>query len=195
MKKIQSIILVVVAIIVLALLIYIGSSDKINTKINNEDNPEGEESLEGENNEPVGESVVEGASKVNDEGDVVTDEGEKVDNSATPGSSNAPKQTDPISEEEVSSKALKLKVSASGFEPSNFEVKSGVAVTLSVTATDDQTHIFKFKDESLKGVAVGIAPGETRAITFNAPAKGDYVFYCDVPGHEGRGESGTMTVK
>ena len=117
MKKAQSIILVVVAIIVLALLIYVGSSDKVNPGANNGEEAENGESIEGENSEAVGESVVEGASKVNDEGKVVTDEGEEADNSATPGSSNAPKQTDPISEEELPSETLKLNVSCVSIVP------------------------------------------------------------------------------
>jgi uncharacterized cupredoxin-like copper-binding protein len=36
---------------------------------------------------------------------------------------------------------------------------------------------------------------ETRAITFQAPEPGEYEFYCDVPGHEARGEVGTMIVE
>jgi uncharacterized cupredoxin-like copper-binding protein len=66
---------------------------------------------------------------------------------------------------------------------------------MSVSSSDDSTHIFKFKDDALKAVAVGIAPGETRAITFQTPGPGEYEFYCDVPGHEGRGEAGIMIVE
>jgi len=190
MTKKQTIVLVIVALLVLGLLIYLGSSNKSVV----DDQTEGEDSAE-ESSEPVGEEVAPGSSLIDEEGKVVDDEGEEVDNSADPGSSSAPRQSDPITEEDTPEEALKLEVSASGYSPSTFEVDSGRAVTITVTSVDDQTHIFKFKDESLKGVAVGIAPGETRAISFNAPASGEYDFYCDVPGHEARGETGTMIVK
>ncbi len=185
----QTIVLVIVAILVLGLLIYLGSS-KESLVDNSSDDPE----ASGEEAEPAGEEAAPGSSLISDEGKVVDEEGEEVDNSAEPGSPKAPKQSDPISEEETPRDSLKVEVSAEGFSPSRIEVDSGNAVTITVTSVDDQTHIFKFKDESLKGVAVGIAPGETRAISFNAPSPGDYEFYCDVPGHEARGESGVMIV-
>lgn len=108
-----------------------------------------------------------------------------------------PMSSPPLEEEEIPKKAVKLVVTAQGFSPDRFEVKKGEEVTLSVTSGDQWTHVFKFKDPSLAAtVAVGVAPGETRAITFFAPSeKGEYEFFCDVPGHEGRGEKGVMIVK
>jgi plastocyanin len=197
MNKTQTAILIVVAVVLLGLLVYVGV---------NQQSPENGEALPGEENGeevegeettgPVGESEVEGGSPVSEEGKVVTEEGEPVDQAAEPGSSSAPRQTAPMSEEDVPDTAVKVKVSASGFEPNEFTVRRGAAVTLSVTATDEQTHIFKFSDPSLKGIAVGVGPGETRAITFNASdERGTYEFFCDVPGHAGRGETGTMIVE
>ena len=170
--------------------------------------PEGEEVVlpEGEEGEfiPEGEEVVEvlenaeavipEGSLVSEEGEVLTPAGEPVDNTALPGSPDAPKQSRSLAEEEVPEKAIQLTVSASGFVPNEFDVKSGDVVTLSVTSAD-RTHVFKFDDASLQGVAIGVAGNETRAITFKAPAAGDYTFYCDVPGHRGRGETGVMHVK
>jgi len=67
---------------------------------------------------------------------------------------------------------------------------------VAVSSTDGYTHVFMFDDPSLSAVAVGVGPKETRAITFNAPAKaGTYSFHCDVPGHTARGEVGAMIVK
>ena len=173
--------------------------------------PEGEEEIilpeEGEGSEflPEGgeeaievleeaEAVIPEGSLVSDEGEVLTPAGEPVDNTALPGSPDAPKQSRSLSEEELPEKAIQLTVSASGFVPNEFDVKSGDVVTLSVTSAD-RTHVFKFDDASLQGVAIGVAGNETRAITFKAPVKGDYTFYCDVPGHRGRGETGVMHVK
>lgn len=157
--------------------------------------PEEEEALsEEEQQEEVGEEAVPGGSKVSDEGKVVADSGEEADNTALPGSPSAPKQSRSLTEEEVPNEAVKLEVSAAGFSPNEFTVNAGEVVILAITSTD-KTHVFKFDDESLKAVAVGVAGGETRAITFNAPVAGDYTFFCDVPGHRGRGETGVMHVK
>lgn len=142
----------------------------------------------------VGEEAVPGGSLVTEEGKVVTEEGEPVRLDVEPGTPEAPQQSNPISEESLPEEAVKLKVSANGFEPSEFTVSKGALVTLSLTSLD-RTHIFKFRDPSLSAVAVGVGPLETRAITFNAPAKGRYEFFCDVPGHEVRGERGVMIVK
>jgi len=140
------------------------------------------------------EAVVPEGSLVTEGGDVLTPSGESVNNEALPGSPTAPKQSRALSVDEIPPEAIKLTVSASGFSPNEFTVKEGAAVTLSVTS-GDRTHVFKFDDPSLQGVAVGIASNETRAITFKAPAAGDYSFFCDVPGHRDRGETGVMHVK
>lgn len=141
--------------------------------------------------------VVPGASPVKDN-KVLTMEGKPVNNAATPMSPQAPQQTAPISEAAVKNNTgiVKIQVSATGFNPASFSVKAGEAVTIAVTSADDFTHIFAFSDKSLEAVAVGLAPGETRAISFNAPTKaGEYEYKCGVPGHAGRGEVGKMIVK
>lgn len=146
--------------------------------------------------EPQGTPVATGTSVINEEGRVVNDEGVEVQNDAEPASPEAPQQSDPIEDETaVPATAIRLTVSAQGYSPSSFEVDAGDPVTLSVTSTDEFTHVFAFKDASLSAVAVGLAPGETRAISFNAPdEEGEYTFFCNVPGHEARGEIGTMIV-
>ena len=107
-----------------------------------------------------------------------------------------PTQSAPLKEGQVVEGAIAIGISAEGILPSSFEVKRGETVVLSVSSSDQWTHVFKFKDESLSGVAVGLSSGQTRVITFYAPDKaGDYEYYCDVPGHEGRGEIGKMVVE
>jgi uncharacterized cupredoxin-like copper-binding protein len=62
-------------------------------------------------------------------------------------------------------------------------------VTILLTVTDSQKHIFRFKDSSLRAVAVTVKQGESRAITFNAPSQtGVYEFICSDPGHDGKGQ-------
>jgi len=140
------------------------------------------------------EQVVPDASPVSDDGEVLTPEGVPVDNTALPGSPDAPKQSRSLDEGEIPSEAVQLTVTAAGFIPNEFTVNTGQVVTLSLTS-GDKTHVFKFDDAGLQAVAIGVAGNETRAITFNAPVAGDYTFYCDVPGHRGRGETGVMHVK
>lgn len=144
---------------------------------------------------PQGTVAVPGTNAVNDSGKVVTKEGAPVKQDVTPGTPEAPQQSAAISEDQIPPTAIQLEVSSAGFKPSQFKVKAGAAVTISLT-TSDQTHLLYFDDPSLQAVAIGIGPGETRAITFNAPTKpGTYDFHCDVPGHKNRGEIGQMIVQ
>ncbi len=135
-------------------------------------------------------------SPISQTGQVVTPTGQAVKLNVTPGTPEAPQQSNPIaSPKDIPSQAIKLSVSAAGFSPSSFTVNSGAAVTVALTSTDTQTHGLMFDDASLSAVAIGVGPGETRAITFNAPKAGTYTFYCYIPGHRARGEIGKMIVK
>lgn len=139
---------------------------------------------------------VPGGSLVTKDNKVITTEGIVTENNAVPASPTAPKQTPVIPKESLPASVTKLDVSAAGFSPNSFTVKAGAPVTLAVTSADRSTHVFFFDDASLSAVAIGIDPGTTRAITFNAPSKaGEYTFRCDVPGHAQRGETGKMIVK
>lgn len=207
--KMIAVILAAVILVVLVAVI-ISSSKKGNTNNGGTNNNPvaGQEDTTGANPEvtstttatgqviPEGSHVeVAGASPVKDNV-VVTQTGTVVKNDVVPMSPEAPQQTAPIKKDAVPSSAKKIDVSAAGFSPASFEVKAGSVVTLSVTATDTNTHVFMFDDASLAAVAIGVGPSETRAITFNAPSKaGEYTFRCDVPGHSGRGEVGKMIVK
>ena len=112
------------------------------------------------------------------------------------GDPEAPMQSPPMEEEEIPKTAIKIGMSAEGISPETFEVQAGQTVILSITSEDQWTHVFKFENEDLSEVAVGLNPGETRTITFIAPkTTGEYEFFCDVPGHKARGETGKMIVK
>ncbi len=142
-----------------------------------------------------GVSVVPGGDRVV-EGRVINREGQEVQTDVKPMSPGAPQQTSPIEREELSEEVVQLDISAAGWNPDEFTVEAGSVVALSVSSTDEFTHIFKFDDESLQAVAVGVSAGQTRAITFNAPdTPGEYTFRCDVPGHARRGEVGVMIVE
>lgn len=144
---------------------------------------------------PTGTPAAPQASPISEEGEVVTPAGEPVKLNVEPGSPEAPQQSAPLEKKDIPAAAVKITMSPSGISPNIFTAQPGQAVTLSVTADESQTHVFKFDDPSLSAVAVGVGPGETRVISFNAPKAGEYIFYCDVPGHRGRGELGKMIVK
>lgn len=139
--------------------------------------------------------LVPGGSPVSPNEVVISPTGEPAKLGVDPGSPQAPQQSNPLSIKEIPSSAIRLKVTSSGFSPSRFTVKAGSVVTLAVTSNDSQTHLFAMDDPSLSALAIGLAPGETRAITFNAPKAGTYGFHCGVPGHAARGETGKMTVE
>lgn len=196
MTRTQTAILIIVAVLVLGFLAYVGVTqerpDEPEGAVDEE--PAGEE-IEGQIEGPVGEPGVVGGNPVTEEGKVVTEEGEPVDTSAEPRSPNAPRRVS-VSEEDLSEAVIKLRILGNRFEPDEFEVKDGEAVTISLTSADDRYHTLKFTNPILKGVMIGVAPGKTGAMTFPAPEEeGEYEFFCDVVGHAQRGETGTMVVK
>jgi plastocyanin len=134
------------------------------------------------------------ASKVNEEGVVITDDGQKaITEDVGVGSKDAPKQSKILEEEEkeeVAENAFSMAISReTGFVPNLFKVKPGQAVTLVLTVTDQQKHTLRFKDSSLKAVAITVKDGQSRAITFNAPTRtGVYDFICGDPGHNATGQ-------
>lgn len=137
-----------------------------------------------------------GTSAVASSGVVVTPTGAATQNNVTPGAPSAPQESTPVaSQSAVPSAAIKLTVTAAnGFSPNTFTVTAGAPVSLALTDGDTLSHTLVFQDPSLSAVAVGVSPGETRVITFNAPTKaGSYTFASNIPGQSG--ETGTMIVK
>lgn len=192
-NKKNIVVYVIVAVIVVAVVVYALMSG-VGTKPTVEQGVVGDQTSQGTVTEK-GVVAAPGTSPISTStGEVVTPEGKPVQNDAVPGTPEAPQQSNPTSPKALPAAAIKLNVSSSGYSPNQFTVKAGSPVTLSVTATDNQTHVFAFNDASLSAVAIGVAPGETRAITFSAPAKGEYSFMCNVPGHAERGETGKMIV-
>jgi len=145
-----------------------------------------------------GEEIAPGASKVTPKGEVVTGEGEKVETAEIiPGSEKAPQQSKVLEEEEkieVAKRALEMEVSSEkGFVPSAFRVKPGQVVTIMLSSAEGENHTLRFKDPSLRAVAISLSGGETKAVSFNAPdIPGEYQYFCPHPGHES--ETGIMFV-
>jgi len=137
-----------------------------------------------------------GAALITQDNKIVNMEGVEVKNNLVPGSPEAPKETGPISKDQVAKSAISMTVASTGFKPAEFRVKANQPVTLVITGGDPKwAHVFAFRDPILSSIAVGIGGLETRAITFKAPAKGEYEYFCDIPGHPSRGEVGKMIVE
>lgn len=129
-------------------------------------------------------------------GVVVTETGAPAQNSAVPMSPEAPKQSAPIKLEDLPATAIKLEISDNTFKPASFQVRPGAPVTLSLTSSDRKHHVLIFDNPVLSAVAISSLPGQTKAITFNAPTeKGEYTFHCDLPFHSDNGETGVMIVR
>lgn len=131
-------------------------------------------------------------------GRVVDDQGETVSNEAKPSGPGAPASSFPLTEEQVPASAIKLQVTSSSFSPNEFTVNRGQVVNLAVSNVNETTfsEVFRFDDPSLQGVVVGVAKGETKSITFNAPTTaGEYTFYSSMFNHRDMGAVGKMIVK
>lgn len=131
-------------------------------------------------------------------GKVITETGKVVSNSAKASSPEAPQESFPMKASDAPKSAIKLQVTSSSFAPNTFTVNRGQVVSLVVSNINETTfsEVFRFDDPSLNGVVLGIAKGETKSISFNAPTKaGEYVFYSSMFDHRAQGAVGKMIVK
>lgn len=144
--------------------------------------------------EILSEAVIEapGASLITKDDKVVNDVGVEVKNDARPMTAEAPRLTPPINEKDLAPSAIKLKATSAGFSPSEFTVKSGAPVTISLTSEGVDSRLV-FTDPNLKALEIPVPMGYTMAKTFNAPAPGTYEFYQDIPGRSE--ETGKMIVQ
>lgn len=215
-KKLLPIILAVLAVIIIVVIIVIagrgekgpvseGELETPGTETETGVEPgfqEGEELGEGTGVAEVNPVLVDavreapGANLISTDGQVITDDGEKIRTDVLPTDMQAPRSSLPISKEQVEATAIMLDVSANGFSPNIFTVKAGEAVTIALTSTDQWSHNINFSDPTLQAAETSVSAGTTRAFSFNAPSvKGEYNFSCTIPGHAGRGEVGKMIVE
>jgi plastocyanin len=140
--------------------------------------------------------AVPGANPITKENKVVNEKGVNTENAALPMSDTAPKQTGFLKPEELAAGVLKIGVGNGTFAPKQFTTSASVPTTFSLTGTDAYAHLIAFSDPSLAAIAILVGPGQTKAITFNAPATpGEYEFFCASPEHADKGEKGKMIVK
>ena len=203
MRKQKKLLIIVIAIVVVLLLVIIMAKKQ---KPLGETTPDGTSSVDLKNMPVAPEinvkkiskpkEVVSGGSLVDNNGIVVTDNGEATKTgNVIPNSPQAPKQSKVLAQEEIPESGIKISVnSEKGFIPSKFKVKPGQVVTIVLTATDSQEYTLRFKDASLRAVAISVKGGQTKAVTFNAPNNvGVYDFICSNPDHRDKGK-GQMIV-
>lgn len=106
--------------------------------------------------------------------------------------SQEPQMTNPLNN--VPLGVIQIKISRQGFQPKEINVKSGEVVSIALTSLDG-THTLRFENKNLEKIKIDVGGGETRGISFIAPKKGEYKFYCDIPGHKDSGEEGIMKVE
>lgn len=137
-----------------------------------------------------------GANAVSKDNEVLARNGEVAKNNVDSMSPEAPKQTAPITKAQLPNTALKVDILSNGFSPKEITAKAGAPITLSFSSSVNKIHLIKFKNDVLSSIILALMPMETRAITFNAPENaGEYVFYCQAPGHEDAGETGKLIIK
>lgn len=83
------------------------------------------------------------------------------------------------------------------YEPDTITVPAGATVNL--TLINEDSNVVVSHDWAIEGFenttkTDAIGSGETTTLTFIAPAAGEYVFYCTIPGHRGNGMEGTFIV-
>jgi plastocyanin len=129
-------------------------------------------------------------------GKVTAVTGQEANNSAAPATSGAPQESTAINSASLPASSVKLLVTNNSITPSQFTVHPGQVVLLAITAGPSWTEVFTFESPLLSAVVVGVDPGETRAITFNAPTvPGEYVYFSSIGNHRASGSIGKMIVK
>ncbi len=86
-----------------------------------------------------------------------------------------------IKENEIPKQALVIKVDANGFNPQKIKVKAGQNVTLSISSSDDNSHMLLLSDPSLAALTAFLAPHETKLINFKIMKPGTYDFVDNMP--------------
>jgi len=132
--------------------------------------------------------VAPGANPITADNKVVTQEGTQTDNSAQPMSDNAPKQTGFLDKETLPTTLINISV-GKAFTPNRFTTKAGAPTSFSLSGADSYSHVLAFDSSEMAAIAILVGPGQTKAITFNAPTTpGTYTFRDASPDQTGTGE-------
>lgn len=96
----------------------------------------------------------------------------------------------PTSAAEPEGRLIEVRASTFQFEPGTIQLQPGETVTVRFTS-QDVTHTFTSPQ---LGLNVRVSGGDSTTVTFTAEGEGSFTFFCDVPGHRGRGMEGQIVV-
>lgn len=88
---------------------------------------------------------------------------------------------------EAGSKTVNLKVSETGFSPSEFKVKAGQVITLNLGSIDESAHAFAFVEEGLLSSSVMVTAGYSLGFSFVAPSETGVINFYDEKFPENKG--------
>lgn len=182
----KSIFVIIAVVLILAIAIFVilnlKNSQQDDKKVVTNQNTENlnNNAKEGSSEEvnPIVEKAVQvatGSSLITEEGEVINNQGEKVDLAAAPMTENAPRPSVAISKEEIPQDSVVINLSAESFSPESFTVSAGKLVSLAFTNNDKVAHTIMSRDKNLRALMITIAAGENKVFVFNAPSqKGVY---------------------
>jgi len=148
---------------------------------------------EGTANLKTAKVVVPGANPISSNNVVLTPTGEPTNASAQSTASNAPKQTGFLDKATLPKTLAQTTIANNAFTPNTITTQAGAPTSFALTSGDNLVHVLNFDDSSLSAIAILVGPGQTKAITFNAPKKaGSYIFHDSTPGSTA---TGTLVVK
>jgi len=117
------------------------------------------------------------------------DEGTAV---ATPGTPGATPGASPAASPAAGGTAVTVTAVDIDFEPGELTIPAGTDVEITVNNEGALQHDFYIEDTDFATELID--GGSSATITVNL-ASGDYVYYCDVPGHRQQGMEGALTVE
>jgi plastocyanin len=177
----KSIFLIIAVVLILSIAIFVilnlkNSKEENNQKPTNQNIEELNNAIQVEGSSEVVNPVVEkavqvaaGASLISEEGEVINNQGEKVELSAAPMTENAPRPSVAISKEDIPQDSIIINLSADAFSPESFTVSAGKSVSLAFTNNDKVAHTMLSRDKNLRALMVTVAAGENKVFVFNAP--------------------------
>lgn len=100
----------------------------------------------------------------------------------------APTETAGTERDETLPDDVTIRVDDQGYRPEQVTVPAETDVTLTIANVGTGEHTFTIDELD---VNIAIPPGESETFTISVPA-GDYVFYCQQPGHRAAGMEGVL---
>jgi hypothetical protein len=137
--------------------------------------------------------VVAGANPIAADNKVLTPQGLPTDSAARSVDVAAPKQTGFLDQKTLPKTLAQVTIANGQFTPNTLMTTVNAPVSFSLTSGDNSVHVLNFSDPALSAIVILVGPSQTKAITFNAPAKaGSYTFVDATPGSTAKG---TLIVK